>query len=222
MKICLVPNKKVNEHFKTESVNADLVVFSMLGEREINFKKELEGKSEKLSTITQISKDIDGGIFCGCITDTYGQKRKSVAIANKGKLLGVTDRKFKLSTDDYASGGGDRVFSIGERKIGLLVAEDLFFYEISKSLVDVGCDMLVCVFDTETNHLPLIVMRSIAFCEGVPCALVSCNHASLISSKGDVVESKNSTFVVEDYFEIKTFQDITYKKKGNFKVDLHM
>jgi predicted amidohydrolase len=134
MKICFVTQPSLNNVWQerlSEISKQDIVVFGFNGLGLLSYKKELSGETEYFHDVANLSKQLSSVVISGCDTDTYGVFRHSVVIAEKGKILGVTDMVHSIDESEFVSGGTYRVFETSVCKIGILVKEDLFFQGIA-------------------------------------------------------------------------------------------
>ena len=87
-----------------------------------------------------LSKESHNIVVCGCVTDTRGIKRKSAVVAENGRILGVSDM-LNAVDGEFKSGAGLRVYETKAGRLGIAVAEDLYFPEILRTLSVCGSDM---------------------------------------------------------------------------------
>ena len=112
MKVCLVTSGSFDwvwqERLKEISAN-DLVVFGFNGLGLVSYKKELAGETEYFQDVAKLSSQLGTVVISGCDTDTFGVFRHSAVIADKGKILGVSDMVHSVDQSEYAPGGNFRV-----------------------------------------------------------------------------------------------------------------
>ena len=149
MEVCFITEGTLNEVWQNkldEMGNADLYVFGFNGLGLVSYKKELAGETEYFQDLANLSKQLSSVIVCGADTDTYGVFRHSAVIADKGRILGVTDMVHALDTSEFVPGGSLRVYDTSCGKIGIIIAEDLFFPEVPRVLALCDADFIVCIF----------------------------------------------------------------------------
>ena len=73
-------------------------------------------------------------------------------VADKGKILGVTDMVHVIDDSEFVSGGNFRVYDTSVGKIGIILAEDLFFPESARVLATCDADIIVCIFKKLENY----------------------------------------------------------------------
>lgn len=69
----------------------DVALFGFNGLGEVDYESELKGYTDKFEDATRLSKTFKCGVLCGCRTKSRGVIRKSVSVADRGKLLGISD-----------------------------------------------------------------------------------------------------------------------------------
>ena len=189
MKIIFVTADSVNRVWQerlTELGKQDLVVFGFNGLGLVNYKKELGGETAYFQDLARLSRQLSSVVVCGCDTDTYGVFRHSAVIADKGRILGVSDAVHAIDESEFVAGGTFRVYDTSAGKIGLVVAEDLFFPESARVLTLCDADIIVCLFKKLDSLMPQIMIRSGAFANGVAMALCAKNYAALADIRGDI------------------------------------
>lgn len=130
MRICFVSRGSLNSFWDTYGgSDADIVFFGFQGIGEVSYEKELRGETGYFEDAAILSKENHNVVVCGCVTDTRGVKRKSAVVAENGRLLGVSDMLNAID-GEYKSGAGLRVYETKVGRLGIAVAEDLYFPEI--------------------------------------------------------------------------------------------
>ena len=107
MRICFLYRDIFTE--RKEEADVYLLPFSALGE--IDYERELKGESGGFESIARLSKKKNAVVVGGCTTNLHGIRKKSVAVAEKGKLLGVTDKNFNFGDKSYRAGVGVKVYA---------------------------------------------------------------------------------------------------------------
>ena len=49
-------------------------------------------------------------VVCGCYSDSRGIRRKSVVVADRGRILGVSDMLNQLDSSEYRPGAGIKIY----------------------------------------------------------------------------------------------------------------
>lgn len=219
MKICLITSSSVNdlEENLERYYKNDLVVLGFNGLGLVSYKKELDGETEYFRDVAKLSKELSTVIICGCDTDTYGVFRHSAVIADKGKIIGVTDTVYQIDESEYVSGGAFKVYDTSAGKIGIIVGEDLFFPEISRVLSLCDADVIVCVFSKIENQMPQLSLRCQAFYNGVPMLLCAKNYATATDIRGNILIAGGSNVVNTQLKIEKNYRQICSKRRGLIK-----
>ena len=196
---------------------SDVVVFGFNGLGLVSYKKELQGQTEYFHDLAMASKQLSCVMICGCDTDNYGVFRHSVAVADKGKLVGVVDMVHSIDQSEFVAGGSFRVYDTSAGKIGVLISEDLFFPESARVLTLCDADIIFCVFKNIDNFMPQIMIRAGAFCNGVAMALVSKNYCAVSDIRGKIsVASSNEIIKTKIQIE-KDYHLISSRKRGLYR-----
>ncbi|MBO4989571.1 MAG: hypothetical protein J6D37_04490 [Clostridia bacterium] len=181
MRICFVNEGKLYslaEKLKGEKF--DLLLLSPIGR--VNYQSEIEGRSGRLKSVATLSGMLSAPIFVGCETEAGGFLRKSVAVADRGKLVGISDMTHAIDRA-YSAGASLKLYQTAVGKAGVLVGEDLFFPETAKLLADSGADFLVCILDHIHGDREITLLRATSFFFGLPVFSV-CEGYSLAVTEG--------------------------------------
>ncbi len=220
MKVCFITRDSVNETWKNsldKISESDLVVFGFNGLGLVSYKKELNGETEYFSDVAKLSRQLSSVIVCGCDTDTYGVFRHSVVVADKGKILGVTDMVHTIDESEFASGGNFRVYDTSCGKIGVIVCEDLYFPESARALTLFDADIIVCIFKKVENHVPNLMLRAGAFANGVLMALCADNYASVSNIKGEILLASPKDIIKTQLKIEKDYHLIVSRRRGMYR-----
>ncbi len=220
MEVCFVTKETLNGIWEKDvkSVSkSNVVIFGFNGLGLVSYKKELAGETEYFQDLANFSKQISSIVISGADTDNYGIFRQSVVVAEKGKILGVTDKLYTTVDCEYSPGGCFRVYDTSIGKIGVIVGEDLFFSDSTKILSMCDADFIVCVFKKIQSHMPVITLRSQAYCNGIPMAICSNGYAVLCDAKGSVLLSGGGNVIKTKIKTGKEYSLITSRKRGNYK-----
>mgnify|MGYP002509596747 CR=1 FL=1 len=220
MNICFLTESTLNNAWQErldDLKGQDLIVFGYNSFGLVSYKKELTGETEYFHDLAKLSKQLQCVIICGCDTDTYGVFKHSAVLADKGKILGVSDMAHAVDDSEFTSGGNFRVYDTSVGKIGILVMEDLFFPEASRVLTLCDADLIVCVFKKIDNYIPLLMLRACAFSNGILTALCADNYASVSDVRGDVIIGGNSDFIKTKVKIEKDYHLITSRRRGLYR-----
>ena len=220
MKVCFVTENSVNAVWQerlADISSQDLVVFGFNGLGLVSYKKELSGETEYFHDLAKLSKQLSCTIVCGCDTDTYGVFRHSAVVADNGKILGVSDMAHAIDDSEFVAGGNFRVYDTSAGKIGLIIAEDLFFPETCRVLTLCDADLIVCVYKKLENTMPLIMLRAGAFANGVAMALCAKNYACVADIRGNITTASSAETVKAKIKIEKDYHLISSRRRGLYR-----
>ncbi len=196
---------------------SDLVVFGFNGLGLVNYKKELGGETEYFQDVARLSRQLSSVVVCGCDTDTYGVFRHSAVIADKGRILGVSDMAHSIDDSEFVAGGSFRVYDTSAGKIGLIVAEDLFFPESARVLALCDADVIICLFKSLEDLIPQIMLRAGAFANGVAMGLCAKNYAALADVRGNIAAASSADFLRVNLKIEKDYRLISSRRRGLYR-----
>ena len=220
MDISFVTNQTLNQVIESDLSRiseSDVVVFGFNGLGLVSYKKELSGITEYFHDLALTSKQLSSVIICGCDTDNYGVYRHSVVVTDKGKLLGVTDMAHSIDESEFVSGGNFRVYDTSAGKIGILVAEDLFFPESGRVLALCDADIIICLFKKLDNYMPQIMIRAGAFSNGVAMALCAKNYCAISDIRGKIIMASSGEIVKSKIKIEKDYHLISSRRRGLYR-----
>lgn len=220
MRIVFVTADSVNRVWQerlSELGRSDLTVFGFNGLGLVNYKKELGGETEYFQDLARLSRQLSSVVISGCDTDTYGVFRHSAVIADKGRILGVSDAVHSIDESEFVAGGNFRVYDTGAGKIGLIVAEDLFFPESARVLTLCDADIIVCVFKKPENLMPQVMIRAGAFANGVAMALCAKNYAAVSDIRGDIKAAGSGDIIRAEIKIEKDYHLVSSRRRGMYR-----
>ena len=187
MRICFLTDGSLSSFAERQTqIEADIVCggFQSLGE--VSYERELKGETGLFEDVALLSKERRGVVLCGCFTDARGLRRKSVVVAEKGRILGVSDMVNRLDGGEYRSGAGIKIYNTDAGKLGVVVAEDLYFPQVLQTLSVCGADVALCVFEGLNDSLEQTLMRAGAFLYGIPVCVCAYGYAQAADIGGKV------------------------------------
>ncbi|MBR5900311.1 MAG: hypothetical protein IKZ38_02825 [Clostridia bacterium] len=220
MKTCLVSGYSVNSVWQdklTKISGNELVMFGFNGLGLVSYKKELSGETEYFHDVAKLSAQLSCVVISGCDTDTYGVFKHSAVIAEKGKILGVSDMVHSIDDSEFVSGGNYRVYQTGAGKIGIIIAEDLFFPESARVLALCDADLICCIFKKMDTVMPQIMLRAGAFANGVAMSLVSSGYSSVSDIRGNIICASQADIVNVNVKSEKDFHLIGSRRRGIYR-----
>jgi len=220
MEFCFVTGETVNSIWKEKLSflsKVDVTVFGFNGLGLVSYKKELEGETEYFHDVAKLSAQLSSVVICGCDTDTYGLFKHSCVIADKGKILGVSDMAHSIDDSEFTAGGNFRVYDTSKGKIGVIVGEDLFFPESSRVLALCDADVIVCIFKNQTGYMPQVMLRACAFSNGLPMALCSNECCTVADVRGNVAFSSPIKLIKTKVKIEKDYHLISSRRRGLYR-----
>ena len=177
MKVCFVSGQSVQEFTKiSETQGAGLYLFGFGGFGEVSYERELKGETAYFESAAKLSKDKAAVVVVGCLTDAKGIKRKSALVAENGRILGVSDMVHAIE-NCVNCGAEIRLYDTALGRMGVVVADDLLFYETAQALCLCGCDFIVCSYESAFDTAASVVARAYAFACGVPILFCGAGYA---------------------------------------------
>jgi predicted amidohydrolase len=217
MKIC-VTYATIKEARAIPKCDVAIFPFHVLGE--VDYESELSGKSEKCEELARLSKQANCAALCGCITNSRGLKRKSVAVADRGKLLGICDMLNVVDGEDFKSGGVLGAFSLGGYKVGVCIENDLYFPDIIKSLSLLGCNLITVHAESLSDNIPPLIIRAYAYLYGVPIVMCAGKISYFADISGEIASSSQKISLYEsdpkNYYRV-----ISCRRRGMFNDFTH-
>ena len=220
MELCMITADTMDKVFEQrlgEISGQKLVLFGFNGLGLVSYKKELDGETEYFHDLAKLSNQLGSVVICGADTDTYGVFRHSAVVADKGKILGVSDMAHSIDDSEFVAGGNFRVYDTSAGKIGVIVGEDLFFPESSRVLTLCDADIIVCVLKKLDNLMPQIMLRAMSFSNGVPMALCAKNYSVVADIKGNIIASGTADILKAKVKIEKDYHLISSRRRGLYK-----
>lgn len=187
MRVCFVTEGSVSEYWEGggHKGGCDVLAFGFCGLGEVDYRRELAGETAKLEDLAILSRELGCVAVAGGNTDSCGIRRKSAAVAEKGRILGVVDM-LHADGEEFAAGAHLKVFDTAAGKIGVCVGEDLFYPSVCEGLALFDADAVFSVFGTAEDFAPQLMLRACAFCAGVPVCMCAEGFAQVASPEGEI------------------------------------
>ena len=187
MRIHFVTEGSLGEYWDGGSrTPCDVLVFGFDGLGEVDFAAELAGETQKLEDMAILSRELGCTVLAGCITDSCGIRHKSVAVAENGRILGVTDMLHIGEQDDIKSGAHLKVYATRAGKLGVCVGEDLYYPAVAEALALFDADVIFNVFGEAEDTIPQLMLRACAFIAGVGIGMCARGIAQFSSPEGEM------------------------------------
>lgn len=216
MKVRFVSKGSMSAFNDDMEEKADVFLFGFNGADEVSYERELKGESTFFEKVALLSKAHQGVVVCGCVTDTRGHKRKSAVVAENGRLLGVADMVHVID-GEWGSGANLSVYQTKKGKMGVLVAEDLYFPEAAHALALCGSDFIVCPFGALTSALESVYLRTYAHAYGIPIYFCAEGY-SMLASRGEIVYASPISPFTVSFEQRKEYHLIETRRRGDFGV----
>ena len=186
MRIRLVTEGSL-EHFRAAGTEreCDLLMFGFEGLGEVDYRRELAGEPAKLEVLARLSREAGCTVLSGCTTISCGLRSRSIAAADRGRLLGVADM-LHVSGGGWTGGAHLKVLDTSAGKIGLCVGEDLFYPAVASTLSLCDADLICCAFGPAEDSAPQLMARACAFWAGVPVCMCAAGIAQAADARGEV------------------------------------
>lgn len=211
MVFCIVTGEEVAKI--KELPECDVALFGFGGLGEVDYERELKGETEKFEEAARLSRGVDCGLLCGCRTVSRGLVRKSVAVSDRGKLLGISDMLHVLDGEDFKSGAALGFYRVNGCKVGLCIENDILFPDTVKSLAMCGCNVIVSVMEEIKDNLPPLLIRAYAYLYGIPVIMAAGKTAYFADISGAIATSTQNITL----FEISPknqYHIVTTRRKG--------
>lgn len=188
MKMLFVGDGDLHKYFyESLQEEVDVVVFDFNMLQDVDYKSELRGEMHKLEELAICSKKQEAVFLAGCYTNSHGLMRKSVVIADNGKILGVADMIFTDEESDYIGGAHLKVYETRAGKIGVIVAEDIYYPHLAQTLSLCDADYIICVFEEIVDNLPTLMLRACAFTSGVNIVMRASGIVQIAAPNGEII-----------------------------------
>lgn len=220
MRICFVTKGGLDA--VGEEAGADIVCYPLSALGEVSYERELKGETSLFEAVAMRSKALRCTVVSGCYTDARGIRRKSAVVAERGRLLGVSDLVNRIDGSAFGAGAGVKVYETAAGRLGVVVGEDLYFPKVVETLSLSGADAVLCLFEELSEGLELTLIRAHAFFYGLPVALCAFGYAAVADSEGRLFFASPApvgrvTLPKErEYRLIETRRRLTLRKKREF------
>lgn len=220
MRICFVTKGGLDA--VGEEAGADIVCFPLSALGEVSYERELKGETSLFEAVAMRSKMLRCTVVGGCYTDARGIRRKSAVVAERGRLLGVSDLVNRIDGSAFGAGAGVKVYETAAGRLGVVVGEDLYFPKVIETLSLSGADAVLCLFEELSEGLELTLIRAHAFFYGLPVALCAFGYAAVADPEGRLFFASPApvgrvTLPKErEYRLIETRRRLTLRKKREF------
>ncbi len=215
MRICFVTSGNLSD-FRGSGREADIVLFPFHALGEVSYERELKGETNLFEDVAILSKTGQNVVVCGCYTNARGMRRKSVVVAERGRILGVSDMVNRVDGSEFRSGAGIKLFDTKPGKLGIVVAEDLYFPHVLETLSLCGADAALCIFEELNEGLELNLTRADAFFFGIPVCLCAYGYAEIADPSGKLRFSSPKSPCIFDLPREQEYHTVETRRRGYF------
>lgn len=217
MRICFVSSGDLGAYSERQAeFTADVVCFSFMALGEVSYERELKGETSLFEDVALLSKEGQNVVICGCYSDSRGIRRKSAVVADRGRILGVSDMLNKLDSSDFRPGAGVKIFETKAGKIGVIVAEDLYFPQVFETISLCGADYIVCIFEELNESLEQVLIRANAYLYGVPVCLCAYGYAEAADVAGKLAFASPESLCVYEMKREQEYHIVETRRRGFF------
>ncbi len=218
MRICFVTVGSLSGYAeKYADAGADVVCFPFAALGEVSYERELRGETSLFEDVALLSKEGKNVVVSGCYTDARGVRRKSVVVAERGRILGVSDMVNRIDGAEYRAGAGIKIFDTQAGKIGIVVAEDFYFPEVVQTLSVCGAELALCVFEQLTESLEQTLMRASAYYYGLPVCICAYGYAQAADIAGKVRFASPKSPCVYDFEREQEYHIVETRQRGFYR-----
>ena len=213
MRVCFVTAGSLEE-FAQQGVRADITVCGFRALGEVSYERELKGETSLFEDVAILSGETGGVVAAGCFTDARGMRRKSAVVAEKGRILGVSDMTSRLDKSVYQAGAGLKIYDTSQGKLGIVVAEDLYFPRVIESVAACGADAVICLFEQMSESLEPMLARAHAFFAGIPVLLCAYGYALIADIGGKVRFASPKSPCLYDLEQEREYHLVETRRRG--------
>lgn len=217
MRIGFLTNGKLADFSGGKLHPAELYCLAFGSIGEVDYEKEVHGETAEMEEVALFSRAACSVVVAGCCTDTKGIKRRSAIVADKGKILGISDMTAGLDGENYSSGAGVRIYDTSAGKLGVLVGRDVYFSELSASLARCGGDLIVSVYEHVGKNVEQVLLRADAFRYGVTMCMCAHGFAQVADSSGELAFASPMSPTWCNIKEVKEYHLVQTRRRGFFK-----
>lgn len=216
MRICFVTDGDLSA-YAARAREADLVVCGFQSLGEVSYERELKGETGYFEDVAILSREGKCAVLAGCFTDARGTRRKSVVAADRGRILGVSDMLNRIDGGAYAAGAGAKIYDTAAGKLGVVVAEDVYFPRVTETLSLCGAEIAVCIFEQFSDALEQTLVRAHAFFCGIPVLLCGYGYAFAADAGGKVCFASPQSPAVFELEREQEYHLVETRRRGFFK-----
>ncbi|MCL2375418.1 MAG: hypothetical protein FWC82_02720 [Firmicutes bacterium] len=119
-----IKEREIVQAVREKEISALLCSFAAFDT--VDLVMEKEGESVSLARLANLSHAIACPVFCPVRTEFEDEKRLSVVVCNKGKVMDIVDRTTNVLDDEFEENDKIKIYSITEGRIAVLIDSDAF------------------------------------------------------------------------------------------------
>ena len=215
MDICFVSRGGIADFYEHAVEKADVILFGFQAIGEVSYECELRGESSYIEEIARLSQQTASVVICGCVTNAKGHKRKSAVVAEDGRILGVSDM-LNVIDGEVGSGANLRIYDTKIGKIGVIVAQDLYFSDALASLALCGADYILCPYE-EMEGIETVLCRASSFYYGIPIAVCGIGYSITTVPSGELSFTSPVSPIVTCVENPKEYHLVETRRRGFYK-----
>lgn len=173
---------------------ADVLVLSFGAAETVDFRKEIKGDGGVFVDLCTLSFDLDCVVLCGADTDVYGIRHKSAIIADKGRLIDVSD--MVNVPEGYDEGASYRCYKTSAGNLGVIIDGDIMYPQAAKTTALSGADLIVNIADKAADNRQFLAARANALFNDSPVLLLTKDYALLSDGGGEVKQSGSAAISI--------------------------
>ena len=177
----LTGNAKLAEFIK-DPHGAELLAVGYTDGEIIKYVKELRGETNILKNLSEISVKCDLPLIYAADTDNYGVLKRSAAVLENGKLLGISDMTVAYSDSPLAIGANGKLYDLKCGKVAVAIGDDLLSYELMRAFAVCGAEAVIAFH--KLSEVSGILLRAYAYLTGLPFLLIAKNGVLCASPQG--------------------------------------
>lgn len=179
----LTGNAKLAE-FIEDPHGAELLAVGYADGEVIKYVKELRGETNILKDLSEISVKCDLPLIYAADTDNYGVLKRSAAVLENGKLLGISDMTVAYSDSPLAIGANGKLYDLKCGKVAVAIGDDLLSYELMRAFAVCGAEAVIAFQKNKLSEVSGILLRAYAYLTGLPFLLIAKNGVICASPQG--------------------------------------
>jgi hypothetical protein len=152
--ITICSNLNYFDIFNYDLKNCDLILISFNVFKFFRYEDEINGESNEISKIVELSKYFNTKVICGISCDLFGKMNQSLIICDNGKLLSIVESNYSLN---YYSDFEFNFLNVQNDRFIFVVDKDFFDINLSKYLLQVKSSYVVIIlnenYDEEINSI---------------------------------------------------------------------